>query len=763
MSKASKQEIPKRFQASKGVLLMDAFMTVFIKAGGWLVIVAVVGIFAFILSQILPLFQGASVEAIEKKNVPDLPAGEYVDIASDEWAELPLAIRKDGTVFFVDLEGGRGLIEKPPDWLGEEELSAIELNPEAGLITAGTKGGKFFLLNYSYDPEFEDGKRTIVESLKTEFSGELTEGQAIEQITATQSDNVRLIAGVVVGGSGQKVMIESLKRKKSLMGAGKWVAADRIELDLKLGAGRKIDQILATNRGDGIVITDSAGKVSYFFREGKGFVLRQEFSPFEDLQDSKVANAGFLFGDVSLVFTAVDGSNRIFSLLRTEEDPVRKFHHTKSLKTLGAAPDYFAKSLRNKAYLLGEGDRASLRFATSEEIRWSGKLPWQAQLGIIDGKYRSLLFLDVEGGFHKFDLNDPHPEAGMKAFFGKVWYEGASEPKYEWQSTGGSDDFEPKLSLVPLIFGSVKGTVYAMLFSVPIALFGAMYTSEFLDAKHKILIKPVMEIMASLPSVVLGFLAALWLAPLIENKVPSILMLVILVPLGSVLVGALWARQPMSIRKFIPNGLEFLYFTPVLLILGWVGWNLGPVVEGLFFTVTDPQTGKKIADFTRWWPEATGTSFQQRNSLVVGFIMGFTVIPIIFTIAEDAFSNVPGALRSGSLALGASRWQTAWRIILPTASAGIFSALMVGLGRAVGETMIVVMATGNTPIMEWNIFSGMRTLSANIAVELPEAPHHSTLYRTLFLGAFVLFMMTFVINTVAEVLRQHLRSRYKTI
>jgi phosphate transport system permease protein len=101
--------------------------------------------------------------------------------------------------------------------------------------------------------------------------------------------------------------------------------------------------------------------------------------------------------------------------------------------------------------------------------------------------------------------------------------------------------------------------------------------------------------------------------------------------------------------------------------------------------------------------------------------------------------------------------------VLPTASAGIFSAVMIGLGRAVGETMIVVMATGNTPVMEWNIFSGMRTLSANIAVELPEAPQFSTLYRTLFLGALCLFILTFAVNTIAEIMRQHLREKYKTI
>ena len=143
--------------------------------------------------------------------------------------------------------------------------------------------------------------------------------------------------------------------------------------------------------------------------------------------------------------------------------------------------------------------------------------------------------------------------------------------------------------------------------------------------------------------------------------------------------------------------------------------------------------------------------------------MGFAVIPIIFTIAEDSISQVPRSLVSGSLALGASTWQTTARVVLPTAIAGIFSAVMIGLGRAVGETMIVVMATGNTPIMDMNVFSGMRTLAANIAVELPEAPHQGTLYRTLFLGAMVLFFMTFCVNTIAELMRYRLRKKYQVM
>ena len=134
---------------------------------------------------------------------------------------------------------------------------------------------------------------------------------------------------------------------------------------------------------------------------------------------------------------------------------------------------------------------------------------------LIGGKFDKILGLDKRGNIHMYSLKDPHPEAGFRAFFAKIWYEGQDSPQFLWQSTGGSDDFEPKLSLIPLIVGSLKGTVYALLFAVPIALLAAIYTSQFLSPQLKRVIKPGIEIMASLPSVVLGFLGALWLAPIL--------------------------------------------------------------------------------------------------------------------------------------------------------------------------------------------------------------------------------------------------------
>jgi len=136
------------------------------------------------------------------------------------------------------------------------------------------------------------------------------------------------------------------------------------------------------------------------------------------------------------------------------------------------------------------------------------------------------------------------------------------------------------------------------------------------------------------------------------------------------------------------------------------------------------------------------------------------VVPIIFTMAEDALSNVPASLKSAALALGASKWQTVRKVILPAAGAGIFAGVMLGLGRAIGETMIVLMATGNTPLLDWSPFNGFRAMSANIAVEMPEAPVGGTLFHVLFLTALLLFAFTFILNTVSSIIGERLRKKY---
>jgi phosphate transport system permease protein len=751
--------VPQQFPTAKSTLVIDRLMAYVITVGGITVIIAVLGIFVFILSQIFPLFQGARVRPLQSVPLPTAAVVEVLGV--DEWSEFPLVVDAQGTLSFLDLTGTGNSMTADPGFSAVKTFTAFTYRQQLQQLVFGTADGEFAIVDINYQVGYDHGTRAVTaKPTASPFFPIGRPGFPIVQIAYGNAGDQQLVAALQDVNGTIEIHAVSLVQQRTLLGTGTIEVGKHYDLSPHL-AGEP--HLIAVNaQADGIVVANRAGDVAYFTRDND-LTLRQTITPFWDLPNPVLASMDFLFGSVSLVVTNVQGANRIFSLFVPEGGTTRLFGRTKTLEALPGPASFYAVSLRNKGFLIGTGRVASLRYGTTAITRWQEELPFTIAQARLSGKYDRMLFLDTAGQLHVYELSDPHPEAGLPALFGKIWYEGTNAPSYTWQSTGGTDDFEVKLSLVPLIIGTLKGTLYAMLFATPIALLAALYTSQFLHPNLRTIIKPTMEIMASLPSVILGFLAALWLAPALETRVPSCMLIVVFVPLAACGFGAFWSSLSIDYRKWIKPGYEFFAFTPLLLLTAYVAWVLGPVIEQWFFVVTNPATGQPVADFRLWWPQVTGASFEQRNSLVVGFIMGFAVIPILFTITEDALSNVPAELKSGSLALGASRWQTAIRIVLPTASAGVFSALMIGLGRAVGETMIVLMATGNTPIMDWNIFSGMRTLSANIAVELPEAPQLGTLYRTLFLGAMVLFLMTFVVNTLAEILRQHLREKYRTV
>jgi phosphate transport system permease protein len=505
-----------------------------------------------------------------------------------------------------------------------------------------------------------------------------------------------------------------------------------------------------------------------------------------------------------------------------------------ALGTGGAAVTDVAPSTRGRMVAVGRADGAIELYQMT-----TGSL--LAEIGVTGGAVIAALELlpkedglvAVAGGqLHRFKMEAGYPEAGFAALFAPIWYEGYPAPEHVWQSSSGTDDFEPKLGLVPLVFGTLKATFYSLLFGAPIALLAAIYTSEFLSKRLRTPVKSTIEIMASLPSVVLGFLAALVIAPFVQAVLPATLALFLTVPLVLVVGAHLWQVLPRSVALQLEGWPRLGMIT--LALAGSVGLAVavGPALERAFFAGDvelwlDGQIGSGTGGWffllapaailavalamgalvnpvlrarSAAWSHsrsaavslaklivggaaaagiAVAVSFAltasgldprtdffgvvgtyvQRNALIVGFVMGFAIIPIIYTLAEDALTSVPEHLRLASYGAGATPWQTAIRVVVPTAMSGLFSALMIGLGRAVGETMIVLMATGNTPVMDMNVFNGFRTLSANIAVELPEAVKDSTHYRTLFLAALVLFAMTFCLNTLAELVRQRFRKR----
>ncbi len=764
---APTRPVPARFKVSRGTLLIDRAMTQVIRIGGLGITLAVFGIFFFILIEILPLFQGAKVDEIETLPTEVATA---VAMGADEWGELPFLYDGGDSLVFADLAGERGQIRVPLEFPDGFETTAVRHRPHEGHLLLGGRDGTVLLYQIEYKTEFSSGSRVVNPAVAAPvaFRHEGDGGGAeILDLDLTSGTNRGILAMIQRDGETTALRSVTFTRRRGLGSVG---GSDprqlrrQAEYILTGDITGTPTRLISSTVGDNFLVANDRGDIFYFCVEGAELALRQTIRPFDDLEDPTIGSLDFVLGDNSFIATGNDGTVRGFSLfLPTEDAPRRLWGHTKTYDSLSGGPaTFFLASPRTKSFLYGRESQVRLANLTSESERWRGDVGFPVAAAALDGKGANLFLLDRNANLHVSSITDNHPEAGLRAFFGKVWYEGRTEPDTIWQSTGGTDDFESKLSMMPLIFGSIKGTFYAMLFAVPIALLAAVYCAAFVTPAVKRVIKPTMEIMASLPSVVLGFLAGLVLAPMIETKVPSVLMTILMLPIFALAFGWIWSGLPVNRRSWLPGGMEWVMLIPVATAAIWLGWSLGPLVEQWIFFVRDAD-GNKIADFRLWWPEFTGTGFSQRNSLVLGFMMGFAVIPIIFTISEDALSNVPPSLVAASQALGASRWQTARTILIPVAAAGIFSALMIGFGRAVGETMIVVMASGNTPISEWNIFSGMRTLAANIAVELPEAPVGSTHYRALFLGAMLLFLLTFVINTIAEILRQRLREKFRIV
>jgi len=247
-----------------------------------------------------------------------------------------------------------------------------------------------------------------------------------------------------------------------------------------------------------------------------------------------------------------------------------------------------------------------------------------------------------------------------RMFLAQVWREGRPA-SYVWQPVSGV----PKYSMIPLFVGTLKVTLVAMAVAVPLGIAAAVFTSEFAPRRLKEVVKPVIELLAGIPSVVLGFFALMVLAT--------------------------------------------------------------------------------------WLQTAFGFT-SRLNAVTAGLALALTIIPVIFTVSEDALTAVPRSYREASLALGATRWETAFRVVLPAAAPGVLAAVVLGFGRAIGETMIVLMASGNAAQTTWSFGDSIRTLPATIAAEMGEVVFGGAHYTVLFFIGIELFLFTFILNSMASVI-----------
>jgi len=728
-------------------ILLDAVAGWVVRAGGMATIGSILAILVFIAVEVQPLFRAA--ESRVRGTINPLEAEPPVAAALDESREVLELIGRDGVARFVAPGSGTLLQAIPIPGLAGKRVAAAARAGRDHLVIA-TDDGHLVGVRIPFDVLRQDGRRTIRPRLKETGIWTLPSSDGAPTLLATSVPNESGVTFLFAGPSGVPEVF-AVKETRNLFGA---LERSGVQHALPLEGGARATTLVVDASGGNAYVGGSDGRLYHWDLRDPAAPVLVDASAATTGRDVPVTALTYLLGDRSVIVGDAAGKVSVWFPVRDAARPsgwrlqrVRDFTpHRGAVTTLAPSP-------RGRSFLTGDATgQVLLRHATSGEtlLELTNPLGPPATLAFAP-KANGGLAIDGTGAAVDWDIHNPHPEVSLQTLFGRVWYEGYPEPAYVWQSTGGTDDFEPKLSLVPLIFGTLKGTIYALLFAAPIAILGAVYTSQFAHPALRQVVKPTVEIMAALPSVVLGFLAGLWLAPVIEPVVPGVLAAAFVLPLSVLAFGAVWHRLPAALRRRFGPGTEVLVLIPILLVGVQLCLAANGSLERWLFG----------GDLRTWLYQSAGVRFDQRNALIVGFVMGFAVIPIIFTIAEDALSNVPQHLTSASLALGATPWQTAVRVVLPTASPGIFSATMIGFGRAVGETMIVLMATGNTPVLDWDIFTGMRTLSANIAVEIPEAPLGGTLYRVLFLTALLLFLATFVVNTLAELVRLRLRRRYQ--
>lgn len=739
--------------------LKNLLTSIAVWLGGLSVIIFIVLIFTYLFSVLIPLFFSAEANLKEQYTIGDKKI-RTVWLAMEEYAEIAVRFTADGNVFFFRSKDGKPIKRVSIPFPGKSRTSSFAAtdpavnpasNDNTGWVAYGLNNGHIVIAKHHYKNSYPDDKRIITPELQFPLGKK-----------ALLIDNKRgSIIRMAIQNDEEKFTVIALIQDKRLVMAhfvkSESESDDTVKLERFVFTfpiiAHPVDYILLDKEQQNLFLISNNGELSHYNiadKETPKFVAHRRMVTAQQ----KITYVRFLLGDQSILLGDNKGGIHQWAMLR-DKDGSKQLLYLRSFDKIKHPVTAIVSEFNRKGFVAVDNfGNFGLFHSTAHRTLLTRTIGKSAITHVaLDPRGHALLAEDQSGQLHFWQIKNEHPEISWNTLWGKVLYEGYEKPDYIWQSSAASDDFEPKFSLMPITFGTLKAAFYAMLLAIPLSLMGAVYSSQFMAPQMRKQVKPTIEIMEALPTVILGFLAGLWLAPFVEQYLPGIVSIFLLMPFGILFTAVVWGRLNQRTRINIPDGWEAAILLPVLVLMIWGCIAVSPVMERWFFD----------GNIRSWFTNTMGVGFDQRNSIVVGLAMGFAVIPTIYSIAEDALFGVPRHLIRGSLALGATPWQTTLRVVLLTASPGIFSAIMIGLGRAVGETMIVLMATGNTPVMDFSPLQGLRTISANIAVELPESEVNSTHYRLLFLAAMILLSFTFVVNTLAELVRQRLRKKYSTL
>ncbi len=740
--------------------LVDALTRYAIRVGGLFIIAAVLAVFAVLLGESWPLFKKPRLKPMPaqvlNRTVPlsSIPAGGAV---FGPYGRHLLILTVDAQYSVINLTTQhivfRGKLPCPSSdaFPPDDQIQRIHHDPWSDTLLILTRSGKLMTLIPQWEWSYSSTDRRTLSGFSFDvrsWETHLSDSEHLVKMDWDPSEDDPHL-GVALFIWPHRLIWVQRTRETSLFGEGE-VSETQVAFPIPPGTtlttGVLAERYIAVGTTSGqLLIFPTPTPLSNLPPTPQ--ILRAA--------DEKIAITALelLTGKTSLVVGDARGHITVWFPIPTPDRAFR-LKKIRTFPTMTGGITAIVPDRQTRAFLtLSDTGELGWHHSTAEKTRFRRRLfPDAVPIEALLSGDRHLILVRLHNRrWHAFQFKDPYPEASFTAFFKKIWYEGYDGPRYIWQSSSGHDSFEPKFSLVPLIYGTLKGTFYALFFAIPLALLSALYMGQFMDPNVRAYLKPVIELMAGLPSVVLGFIGGLWLAPRVEHWFTAFLLVPIVTLFALLTVHPAWSLIPKKPHNQMTRDILRMVFLAIW-VLFWIGltFHANAALESVLFG----------GDYQAWFYKHFGWTYEQRNALVVGFVMGYAVIPIIFSIAEDAIVAVPRDWIAGAIALGATRWQTLTNIVIPAALSGIVSAVMVGFGRAIGETMIVLMATGNTPVMNMIPFTGFRTLSANLAVELPEAPVGETHYRILFFSALLLFFFTIVINTAAEILRERIRRQY---
>ena len=722
--------------------------------GGISVILAIVLIFFYLAYVVYPLFLSAEMEKKANYPLPAVAQGKTLHLAAEEQNTIAVRFTDQAKAVFFNINNG-DVVDNVDISLPENTtISSFNTSHLAkGFIAFGLSDGKIIFSQHKYQTRYLPEGKKIIPSIvyplgDTPIDMDETGKNSLSHIGVMHDEEK---ATFVAYTDDDRLLLNQLVFDEELTSDVEEEISYESTL-IEIPNILHVYKLLIDNSQSLLYVAHTNGEVS--------LIDINDLDDVQVIERKRVVADGadlteftFLTGEISLLIG--DNKGNLSQWFPVQKETGLSLSHIRDFDSQHSSITNIVTEQRRKGFAAIDNTGQLAFYHSTAHRTLIHEAINDSRLNLLAISPRANVFLaeDDKLNIQVWHVDNEHPEMSWGVMWDQIWYESYPEPSYTWQSSSSSNDFEPKFSLMPLAFGTLKAAFYAMLFAMPLAIMGAIYTAYFMAPKMRTYVKPTIEIMEALPTVILGFLAGLWLAPIIESHLPGVFSMLIILPAGVLLFAFAWKSLPKDIRNMVPEGWQAALLIPVLLFTGWLSMTLSLPMENLFFN----------GDMKVWLSENLGLDYDQRNSLVVGIAMGVAVIPTIFSITEDAIFSVPKNLTFGSLALGATPWQTLIYVVILTASPGIFSAVMIGMGRAVGETMIVLMATGNTPVMDMSIFQGMRTLAANVAVEMPESEVDSTHYRILFLAALVLFVFTFMFNTLAEIVRQRLRKKYSSL